>query len=167
MGHTLAEEVLDDPRQSRRVLNETLHVLREGSRAWAAFSCPGTAECCQLAVTKRPPWLWPSEWAVLQARLMREGRAVPPARADGACPFLDAAGRRCTVYEDRPLSCRTFFCPRRRGPTRVPAQATLALEARLAVLNLAADPRAEPRSILAWCEASVGGPGARRHHDEP
>ncbi|MEW5738605.1 MAG: YkgJ family cysteine cluster protein [Myxococcota bacterium] len=151
----------------RRALKETLFVLREGSRVWAAFSCPGSAECCQLAVTKRPPWLWPSEWAVLRARLAREGRALPKARADGGCPFLDAEGRRCTVYEDRPLGCRTFFCQRVRGPVKLPREASTALDDRLAALNLAVDSEAEPRSILDWWASSVGGPGAGRHHDEP
>lgn len=139
-----------DSAAARRALTETRHVLREASRAWAAFSCPGTSECCQLATTKRPPWLWPSEWAVLTARLARDRRPLPPARADGGCPFLDEAGRRCTVYEDRPAGCRTFFCHRVIGPTRVPAPETNALLERLAAANLAVDPRAAPRSLLEW-----------------
>lgn len=136
--------------ERRRARDETRHVLREGSRAWAPFSCPGTAECCQLAVTKRPPWLWPSEWDVLQDALRRAGRPLPPARADGGCPFLDAGGKRCTVYESRPLGCRTFFCHRVTGPARVPADETNALLERFAALNLAVDPDARPRSLLEW-----------------
>lgn len=134
----------------RRARDETRHVLREGSRAWAPFSCPGTAECCQLAVTKRPPWLWPSEWDVLLEHLRRAGRPLPPARQDGGCPFLDDAGKRCTVYEARPLGCRTFFCHRVTGPGRVPAGETNALLERLAALNLAVDDEARPRSLLDW-----------------
>lgn len=134
----------------RRARDETRHVLQRGSRAWAPFSCPGTAECCQLAVTKRPPWLWPSEWDVLLEHLRRARRPLPPARADGGCPFLDDAGRRCTVYEARPLGCRTFFCGRVSGPSRVPADETNALLERLAALNLAVDDGAHPRSLLEW-----------------
>lgn len=134
----------------RRARDETRHVLREGSRAWAPFSCPGTAECCQLAVTKRPPWLWPSEWDVLLEHLRRAGRTLPSARADGGCPFLDEPGRRCTVYDARPLGCRTFFCHRVTGPARVPADETNALLERLAALNLAVDDEARPRSLLDW-----------------
>ncbi|MGC3998833.1 MAG: YkgJ family cysteine cluster protein [Anaeromyxobacter sp.] len=60
-------------------------------------------------MTKRQPYLWPSEWRVLMEHLKREKRALPPPRADGACPFLDASGKRCSVYEARPFGCRTFF----------------------------------------------------------
>jgi len=134
----------------RRAATETRAVLRQASAAWARHSCPGTSECCQLAVTKRPPWLWPSEWKVLQAALEKAKRPLPPLRADGGCPFLDAAGQRCTVYEDRPLGCRTFFCHRIEGPAKLPADETNALLERLKGLNLATDDEAEPRSILDW-----------------
>lgn len=33
---------------------------------------------------------------------------------DGRCPFLGADDR-CTIYDDRPLSCRQFECTRRFG----------------------------------------------------
>lgn len=142
----------------RRAATETRAVLRQASAAWARHSCPGTSECCQLAVTQRPPWLWPSEWKVLEAALERAGRPLPPARSDGGCPFLDAAGRRCTVYEDRPLGCRTFFCHRIEGPAKLPADETNALLERLRALNLATDDQAAPHSILEWHAAS----GAKR-----
>ncbi len=134
----------------RRAIAETRAVLRQGSEAWAKHSCPGSSECCQLAVTKRPPWLWPSEWKVIEARLAREKRALPALRADGACPMLDAAGKRCTVYEDRPLGCRTYFCHRIIGPAKLPGEETNALLERLKALNLAVDDQAGARSILDW-----------------
>ena len=134
----------------QRAMTETRAVLRQASAAWARHSCPGTSECCQLTKTNRPPWLWPSEWKVLQARLEREARALPAVRADGGCPFLDAAGTRCTVYEDRPLGCRTFFCHRIVGPEKLPADQTNALLDRLRALNLATDDSAAPRSIFEW-----------------
>lgn len=133
----------------RRADAETRHVLGEANRAWQRFSCQASGECCHFEVTGRQPWLWPSEWRTLLAALRRDGRALPPARADGACPFLDAANR-CTVYEARPLGCRTFFCHRRVGPGREPAAATNALAERLAALNLATDPQATPRPMLDW-----------------
>ena len=34
---------------------------------------------------------------------------VLPYTTDGRCQFLDAANR-CTIYEDRPASCRRFEC---------------------------------------------------------
>lgn len=131
-----------------RALTETRAVLRKLSETWAPFSCAGTAECCQLAVTKRPPFLWPTEWRLLLDRLKRERRSLPSPRADGACPFLDAAGKRCTVYEDRPSGCRTFFCSRVRGPGQQPADTTNALLERLMKVNVALDPAAEALSIL-------------------
>ena len=134
----------------RRAATETRAVLRQASAAWARHSCPGTSECCQLAVTKRPPWLWPSEWKVLEAALEKANRPRPPLRSDGGCPFLDTAGKRCTVYEDRPLGCRTFFCHRIVGPAKLPADETNALLERLTALNLATDDEAEARSILDW-----------------
>lgn len=138
----------------RAAVTETRAILKKGSQAWAQHGCPGTAECCQLAVTQRAPWLWPSEWKVIEARLQRDRRALPPPRADGACPFLDAAGKRCTVYEDRPLGCRTYFCHRVTGPAKQPAAQTNALLERLAAANVAVDDQAAPLSIEEWIAAS-------------
>ena len=134
----------------KRAAQETRAVLRQASAAWAKHSCPGTAECCQLAITKREPWLWPSEWVVIEERLKREKRELPSPRADGACPFLDAAGKRCSIYEDRPLGCRTFFCSRIVGPSKIPAEETNLLLERLRAINLATNDEAAPRSILGW-----------------
>ena len=153
MSAKLADENLDDADFRiawRRAATETRAVLRQASAAWARHSCPGTSECCQLAVTKRPPWLWPSEWKVLEERLARDKRAMPALREDGACPFLEAAGKRCTVYEDRPLGCRTFFCSRIVGPSKLPGDETNALLERLKAVNLEVDDEATPRSILDW-----------------
>ena len=128
-------------------LTETRAVLRKADAEWAKHSCPGTAECCQLKTTGRPPWLWPTEWTLL---LKKVNGVLPPARADGGCPFLDAAGLRCAVYEDRPLGCRTFFCHRIRGPKAVPADATNALLDRLRALNIALDDEAQVKSLPQW-----------------
>lgn len=127
----------------RRALAETRAVLRLADQAYAPFRCPASAECCQLEKTGRPPWLWPTEWRLLRERV----KALPPPRADGACPFLDAAGQRCTVYEVRPFGCRTFFCQRVQGPARQPAERTDALLTRLRQLNLELDPDAAPRPL--------------------
>ena len=151
MSATLPDETPTDAEMKvrwQRAAAETRAVLRKASAAWAKHSCPGTAECCQLAKTGRPPWLWPSEWKVLEERLEKDQRPVPPPRADGGCPLLDADGKRCTVYEDRPLGCRTYFCHRIVGPAKLPADETNALLDRLRALNLATDDEAAPRSIL-------------------
>jgi uncharacterized protein len=137
----------------RRAVTETRSILERASQAWAQHGCPGSAQCCQLNVTKKEPWLWPSEWKLLLATLAAQRRALPPPRADGACPLLDPEGLRCTVYATRPFGCRTYFCHRITGPSKVPAPATNALLDRLASLNIATDAAAQPRSILAWAAA--------------
>ena len=80
---TLTEEA-DSPAEKhvalRNAVGETRAVLKIASSQWAAHSCPGTAECCQLKTTQRFPWLWPTEWIVLQARLKRDGREIPSER---------------------------------------------------------------------------------------
>lgn len=129
------EEQTADPAQRRRLLDaavrETRAVYRLADAAYRPFGCPSSGECCQLSRTGRPPWLWPSEWEVLARHLAKAGRRVPPAREDGGCALLDASGVRCSVYEDRPFGCRTFFCGRRSGPAREPAERVGALLSRL------------------------------------
>lgn len=39
--------------------------------------------------------------------------------ADSACPMLDLPSGRCRIYEERPITCRTFGLPWRRGRTLV------------------------------------------------
>jgi uncharacterized protein len=147
----------DDRRQPTRAqaLRHLAAIYRKTDAAYARFSCPASADCCQLARRGRQPWLWPVEWAALEGALERQGRRVPAARADGGCPLLDEAGRRCTVYEDRPFGCRTYFCERASGG-RHPLEATVALCAKLEALAAEADPAAAaegPRPILDW----IGG----------
>ena len=149
---TLADEPQTDAEKRvarQRAITETRAVLKKASETWAAHSCPGTSECCQLAKTGRPPWLWPSEWWLLLEHLKTEQRALPPPRLDGGCAFLNAEGTRCTVYAGRPFGCRTFFCHRIQGPTRLPADATNLLLERLEALNLAVDAEATVESLPA------------------
>src|SRR5256885_6301665 len=98
-----------------QALRRLAALYRQADAAYARFSCPASAECCQLARRGRQPWLWPLEWAALEGALQRQGRPVPPPRAGGGCPLLDEGGRRCTVYADRPVRCRTYFCERASG----------------------------------------------------
>lgn len=139
---------MEPPRHAvRSAVLETRVVLAKADAAYAPYSCPGTAECCQLAVTGKEPWLWPSEFELLREALRQQGRGLPPARTDEACPFLDASGKRCSVYADRPFGCRTFFCHRIRGPSRQPIEDTNALLERLAALNLVHWPEAAPQPL--------------------
>jgi Fe-S-cluster containining protein len=128
-------------------LSGTRAVYRLADEAYARNSCPGSSECCQLATTQRQPWLWPSEWELLKRRFP----TLPPPRSDGGCPFLDAEGRRCTVYEDRPFGCRTFFCHRMTGPAKQPVETVVRLSRRLEAINQRLDSNVSgPTPILEW-----------------
>jgi uncharacterized protein len=137
---------------------QTLSLLHQADEAFAAYSCPATAECCQLRTTGRPPWLWPVEWALLTEHFRNKNQLWPPERSDGACPFLDAQGRRCTVYAQRPFGCRTFFCGRAFGPPRQPVEAVDLLQRRLADLSARTfGEEAAPRPLMDWFR-KVEGP---------
>jgi Fe-S-cluster containining protein len=143
-----------DPEESHRshaqrtAFQELRAVYRLADAAYRPYSCPGTAECCQLATTKREPWLWPVEWELL---VSSTGGKVPPPRSDGGCPFLDATGKRCSVYSSRPFGCRTFFCHRIQGPAREPIEAVAILSERLErVAQTLDEDCAGPRPLLSW-----------------
>ncbi len=130
---------------------ETLY--RQADEAWSGFRCPATAECCQLSKRGHEPWLWGVEWEALR----RAVSTLPAPRSDGGCRFLDAEGRRCTVYASRPLGCRTYFCHRATGPGREPAEEMDRLQRRLEAIALDLRPGEEaPRPLSAWL-AEAGG----------
>ena len=136
----------DEAVAEARALQELRVIYQRADAAYAPYSCPASGECCQLAVTRRQPWLWHPEWRLLASR-----HGVPAPRADGGCPYLDAAGKRCTVYADRPFGCRTFFCERIRGPARQPAQAVDVLLRRLEAVSQRVRPELTgPRPLLEW-----------------
>jgi uncharacterized protein len=144
-----------EPVRRKHALAETRNVLAKASQTYRPWSCPSSAECCQLAKTGRPPWLWPSEWELLLERLKRDKRTLPPVRSDGGCPFLDASGRNCTVYEDRPFGCRTYFCHRVQGPSAQPTFVTNDLLRQMAGANIEWQDDAEPKSLPVWHEAEL------------
>ena len=139
-------------REEARALRELRAIYRQADAAYAPFSCPASGECCQLSTTKRQPWLWYPEWLLLARH-----HPLPPPREDGGCPYLDTAGKRCTVYAERPFGCRTFFCERIRGPARQPADTVTALLLRLERVSQRLLPSLTgPRQILEWhAEASL------------
>jgi hypothetical protein len=129
-------------------------IYRKADEAYAPFSCPASAECCQLAARQRQPWLWPPEWDAIRSALARQGRALPATRADGGCPLLDDAGKSCTVYADRPFGCRTYFCERAKGG-RHPVDDVVALSKQLEALSLSRWPDVSgPRPLLEWYGAA-------------
>jgi uncharacterized protein len=135
-----------------RALREVSTVYAQADEAYAKYSCPASADCCQLRKRGRQPWLWEPEWRMLEAELARQGRPLPIApRPDGACPLLDASGQRCTVYAARPLGCRTYFCERRTGPEREPLARMVALSKRLERIAQEVAPGADgPRELMDW-----------------
>src|SRR5262249_35975558 len=131
----------------RRAATDLAALYRAGDAVYAPYSCPATAECCQLAARGREPWLWEVEWNALRSALP----SLPPRRADGGCPFLDAAGRRCTAYAHRPLGCRTYFCHRVGGPGHEPVAEMDRLQRRLLSVARTLNPDEEgPRPLTAW-----------------
>lgn len=72
--------------------------------------CVASGACCQFAVTGREPFVTQAELDLVLDTLRAQGRRVPPPRDDGACPLLAADSTSCSIYDARPLGCRTFFC---------------------------------------------------------
>jgi uncharacterized protein len=115
-------------------LNELLDELRDlyarVDRLYADWSCDGTTECCRFGITGRQPYVTSIELSLVRQAIARRGGALAPGRralpitrdadSERMCPLLDGGGR-CTVYAERPLGCRTFYCERARrgaGPSR-------------------------------------------------
>jgi uncharacterized protein len=75
-------------------------------------------DCCACCSTSHFVHIGPEETATLAevpgdllfpAPGMPAGNAVLPYDARGRCPLLDEGGR-CTIYEHRPRTCRTYDC---------------------------------------------------------
>ena len=127
----------------RRALKELDAIYRKVAQLQQGWTCALSGDCCQLAKTGREPYVWPLEWLRVKQGLAEQGRALPLApRADGACPLLDARGR-CGLYADRPLGCRTFFCERGHGPTKISRDQITALMVRLERVATELDPEVE------------------------
>ena len=80
----------------------------------ADVNCDGCSACCTAGQFVH---IGPDETATLAriprrllfpAPLMPEGHLVIPHDARGHCPLL--VGGRCSIYEDRPRTCRTYDC---------------------------------------------------------
>ena len=80
----------------------------------ADVPCNGCTACCTAGQFVH---IGPDETATLAriprrllfpAPLMPEGHVLLPHDARGHCPML--VGGRCSIYEDRPRTCRTYDC---------------------------------------------------------
>jgi Fe-S-cluster containining protein len=114
------------------LLAELARLYDEVDALYAGWSCPGSTECCRFGVTGRQPYVTSIELAAIRRALARRGGALAvkkralPITSDEAreriCPLLDRGGR-CSIYADRPLGCRTFYCDRAtRGPRATRAE---------------------------------------------
>jgi Fe-S-cluster containining protein len=111
------------------MLEELRALYRETDALFEGASCDASTECCRFGVTGREPQITSIELALLRRAIGRRGGALAPKKralplannstteSERTCALLDRSGR-CSVYEDRPLGCRTFYCERARLVTR-------------------------------------------------
>jgi hypothetical protein len=111
----------------QELLDALAQLYAEVDALHEGFSCPASTECCRFGLTGREPYVTSIELLAIERAVARRGglpserkRALPLSGAassdERTCPLLDRAGR-CSVYADRPLGCRTFYCSRAtRGP---------------------------------------------------
>ncbi|HTM20228.1 MAG TPA: YkgJ family cysteine cluster protein [Kofleriaceae bacterium] len=123
-----------------------LVVLGRADRELAGWTCPRSAECCQLDRAGREPYLTLAEWQVIEAEVARQGRKLPAEREDGSCPFL-AADQRCSIYAARPLGCRTYYCEKAAPAGPYPRTALGALVRDLEALAPGAE---RGRTLRSW-----------------
>jgi len=112
----------DERARERELLAELAALYRDVDAAYADTRCPTSTECCRFGITGREPYVTSLELAALRRAVAARGGALHPKRralpllggdtaSERTCPMLDAAGR-CSVYDARPLGCRSFFCER-------------------------------------------------------
>lgn len=114
-----------DRAEEDAVLAELTALYAEVDARFAGWSCDSSTDCCHFGRTGREPYVTSIELALVKRALARSGRkaptqaktpqparrALPIARDERRCPLLDDAGR-CSIYQQRPFGCRTFFCER-------------------------------------------------------
>lgn len=93
----------------------------EADALYAGWSCPASSECCHFGVTGREPYVTLIEILAIERAVARRGGSLAPkrralpiagdAQRERICRLLDRDGR-CSIYADRPLGCRTFYCER-------------------------------------------------------
>ncbi|MBI5538058.1 MAG: YkgJ family cysteine cluster protein [Deltaproteobacteria bacterium] len=112
------------------LLAELEAIYQEVDAKFAGWTCPASTECCRFGLTGVEPYVTSIEYlAVLKAiqkrggplrdkrkALALEGTGV---RDERTCALLDRSGR-CSIYEARPIGCRTFFCARATEAMPVP-----------------------------------------------
>jgi Fe-S-cluster containining protein len=137
-----------------RLLAELDGVYQAADDLFAGWSCPASTECCRFGMTGREPYVTSIELAAVKKAVAARGGprswkkaapaaeerarvpsspprvALPVVSDERTCPLLDAAGR-CSIYEARPLGCRTFFCDRAEPAAKVKQRDVNALVRRI------------------------------------
>jgi Fe-S-cluster containining protein len=111
-------------------LDELRRLYARVDALYADWSCPSSTECCRFGITGRQPYVTSIELSLIRHGLAGRGgplaprrRALPitrDAETERVCPLLDRSGA-CSVYAERPLGCRTFYCGKAQrglGPER-------------------------------------------------
>lgn len=136
-----------------RVLGDADALVAEWSctRCDAAESGPEASPCCRFATLGREPWLTEVEWRVIETALRNRGRRMPAVPQNGDCPFLDGRAR-CTIYDVRPLGCRTWFCDESSSGPRFPRKEIARLPRALDDLSAPSDRFEDlrPRPLTSW-----------------
>lgn len=112
------------------LLDELRSIYARADALYADWSCPNSTECCRFGITGRQPYVTSIELSLLRHGLAKRGGGLAPRRlalpitrdpqSERICPLLEGSGR-CSVYAERPLGCRTFYCERALpgvGPSR-------------------------------------------------
>lgn len=130
--------------ESDESLVEGLRALyRDVDAAYATTSCPGTTECCRFGRTGREPYVTALEVELMRRGGAKRGGGAPPRPAplhethqlrvvadERPCPLLTRDGR-CSIYDARPMGCRTFFCDRATSYGAIKHKELLSFVARL------------------------------------
>lgn len=65
--------------------------------------CAGCGRCCHLVVELRV-----DDWVPENLVIERDGVRCMDQRGNGACVALDSVTQLCTIYAERPQTCRDF-----------------------------------------------------------
>ncbi len=134
-------------RSVRQLLGELEAIYRAADEAYAGYRCDGSSECCRFGIIGREPYVTSVEAAAVELAMASRGgplsprhRALPLASPDErTCPLLNCQGR-CSIYAQRPLGCRTFWCSRAEVLTAVPHRRLRQLVRQLQQLALRHEP---------------------------
>ena len=99
------------PESDDLLLRELAGIYDDADALHETWNCPMSTECCRPSITGREPFVTSIEILAIERAVARRGGllAIKASAPDGACRLLRRDGR-CSIYADRPLGCRTFYC---------------------------------------------------------